>query len=199
MSSANVRAAGDVGFVGTLRIERRTDDRHAVLFEELARLGGRRETTELVQFAEEGLHLSGGGEGYEHSATTVAGEGPDMRHVARGEDRVSGVEDERPIADLDVELTLEDVEPLVLVGMEVAGRAAFLVVGVLNDEELSVRLLGGDLKSHGGDTEVVGCGGTVFTGWDDACRGGQASGLIVGSERLRDGWNGKGERKGGGC
>jgi hypothetical protein len=91
---------------------------------------------------EEGFHLACGGEGDEQLSGAAAGEGPGVRQISGGEDGVAGVEGAAFGADFDEELAFEGVEPLVLMGMDVAGWAALLVVGVLDDEEFAVGVFG---------------------------------------------------------
>ncbi len=98
---------------------------------------------------EEWLHLAGGGEGDDHLAGAVADAGPDVRDVAGSADGVAGVEVEALAADLGDELTFEDVEGLVLMGMDVEGWAAALVHVVLDHEEIALGVLGDDFEGHG--------------------------------------------------
>ena len=100
-------------------------------------------------FVEERLHLAGGGEDDDHLAGAVADAGPDVRDVAGADDGVAGVECEALAADLGDELAFEDVEGLVLVGMDVKGWAAALVHVMLDHEEIAVAVLGEDFEGHG--------------------------------------------------
>lgn len=59
------------------------------------------------------------------------------------------------VADLRDELAVEDVEPLVLMGVDVTGWAAFFVVGMLDGEEGSLGVLGEDFKGEGAVGHVV--------------------------------------------
>jgi hypothetical protein len=110
--------------------------------------------------------LPAGGEGDEQLSGAVAGEGPGVGQISWCEERVAGAQGVAFGADLGDELAFEDVEPLVLMGMEVAGWAALRAVGVFDDEEFAVSVLGEDLEGDGGDAEVVDFFEAVFSSRD---------------------------------
>src|SRR5271170_6768594 len=124
------------GSVRMLDLEWRAEEFHVVGAEESGVL--RRRSLRGGDFVEEWLHLAGGGEDDDHLAGAVADAGPDVRDVAGGDDGVAGVEVEALAADLGDELAVEDVEGLVLVGMDVEGWAAALVHVMLDHKEVAL-------------------------------------------------------------
>jgi hypothetical protein len=135
---------------------------------ELAEEGGilRDHRVGLADSTEERFHLARRGEGDEKPSGTVAGEGPGVGKVSGGEDGVARAQGAAFGADLDEELAFESVEPLVLMRMDVARWSALGMVGVLDDEELAVSVLGEDLEGDGGDAEVVNFFEAVFARGD---------------------------------
>src|SRR5206468_13079684 len=68
-----------------------------------------------------------------------------VRDSLGAEGKRSGRERQTPLADVDGELSFEHVEPLVLVGVDVPGRALACTHGDLEQPELAVRLGAADL------------------------------------------------------
>jgi hypothetical protein len=58
-----------------------------------------------------------------------------MGNLAWGQQRLTRVEEETLCSHLKLELAFEDIEPFILVVMQVASRATFRMEGVLKDEE----------------------------------------------------------------
>jgi hypothetical protein len=122
----------------------------------------------FADLTEEGFHLACGRERDEQLSRAVADEGPGVGHVSGAEDGVAGVEGQALVTDLREELAFENVEPLVLMRVHVAGWAAFCTVGVFDDEEFAVSVLCENFEGDGGDAEVVDFLEAVFAGWDGA-------------------------------
>jgi hypothetical protein len=120
----------------------------------------------LRDFVEEGLNFACGGEGEKELAAALADEGPDVGDIARCEDGVARVEGEALVADLGDELSFENVEPLILMEMEVARRAAFLAHGVFGGEEVAVAVLSEDLVGDGAVPDAARLAGAVLMGED---------------------------------
>ena len=144
--------------------ERWADELHVELAEESGVLCDH--GVGFADAAEEGFHPACGGEGDEQLSGAVAGEGPGVGQISWCEERVAGAQGVAFGADLGDELAFEDVEPLVLMGMEVAGWAALRAVGVFDDEEFAVSVLSEDLEGDGGDAEVVDFFEAVFSSRD---------------------------------
>src|SRR5689334_17205020 len=75
-----------------------------------------------------------------------------MRHLTRCEYRIARFEAEPLMPDLEQELAFQGVEPLVLVVMQVARRAALRVERVLKDKE-AAGALPGHLEGNGANAE----------------------------------------------
>jgi hypothetical protein len=85
---------------------------------------------------------------------------------ARREERVAWPEREALRANLDQKLALDDIEPLVLLIVQVSGRAAPGVEGVLKDEQAAA-VLGRHLEVDGADAEAAPLAEAVCSGGDE--------------------------------
>ncbi len=70
---------------------------------------------------------------------------PDVGHHAWREQRVACAQGDRLVADLERELSFDDVEPLVLLVVEVPRWSALAHVDVLKEEQRAVAVLARDL------------------------------------------------------
>lgn len=93
----------------------------------------------LGHFTEEGFHVPSGRKRYQDPATRLPDKGPDMGNLPRCQQRITRVEVEMVSSHLELELAFEDGEPFILIIMEVACRATFGKVGVLQDEGIRWR------------------------------------------------------------
>ncbi len=92
-------------------------------------------------FAKECFHLPGRGKHDENSSSVISIEGPNMGHLTRAEQRITWLQAHPFPSDLKNKFTLHNVKPLILVMMQVPGRAAFLVKGVFKDKKVAVILM----------------------------------------------------------
>ena len=91
---------------------------------------------ESADLAEELLRLASGLVGIEHPPACVAGGHPAVRHLAWQEDGVTGVRSHQLTANLEIELTLDDVHPLVLSGSTSERRITAPVSRLLGAKDL---------------------------------------------------------------
>lgn len=117
--------------------------------------------------AEEGLYPAGRREGDQDPPTSVADEGPDVRHTARPQKGISRPQDVPLVPHLDDELALESVEPLVLLEVQMPGRTAPGVERVLEHEQSAVRR--DHLEVDRADAEPPGLTGTVRARRHEEC------------------------------
>src|SRR5712692_5343897 len=89
--------------------------------------------------------------------------GPAVRYPARPEGRIAGPKRESLPADLDDVLALDDVEPLVLVVMNVARGPTLGVVRDLTDHQRAVAVSRRDLERERANAEPPRCAGSVVT------------------------------------
>lgn len=147
----------------------------------------------VVAGVEELFHLSGGGIGDEEAAGGVAVEGEGVGDTAGAEDGVSGLEGVELAADFDEIFALQDVEPFVLVVVEVARWASLGGVVVLHGEEVVAAVFGGDFEGGGAVGEDA-LEGVAVLGVGDGGGDGWGGG---GGRSWRGGLGGLGEEAGG--
>lgn len=153
----------------------------------------------LRHVVEQPLHFSGWREGDEEPAGSTADAGPDVRNAARSKSGVAGVEGNALVAYLGDVLTFENVEPLVLMGMNVAGRTTSSEAVVLHGKERSLSVRSEDFEGQGAVGHVVQVAGAVLVVYDGleerrgflCSRGGRWGGRLAKSGG-RDGASGEG-------
>src|SRR5918997_4435466 len=91
-----------------------------------------RAAAQLRKIFEERLYLARGLQGGDQPSSPLPYVGPHVRHLARGEDTISRSRLVALLADLDCVLALEDVEPLVLLAVQVPPRPALVHRGDLS-------------------------------------------------------------------
>jgi hypothetical protein len=111
---------------------------------------------------EERFYLACWREGDDHLPGAVTDTGPDMRDVSGSEDRVSGMEVVTLAADFRDVVSLEYVEQLVLMRMQMEGRAATLVHVMLRHEQGAMRVLCEDFESQGAEAHRMQFTGAVL-------------------------------------
>src|SRR5580658_2181790 len=146
----------------TLGFERRwPDEFHIVSAKHLGIEGGQ---TGYRGGAEELLHLSCRRECNQHSPRLLADGRKSMRDIARAENRISGAQFLAAVADLEEHFALDNVEPFLLVEMQVQRRAAFHQVDVLDEEQTAARIARNNLEEDGAEAERVRLTETVLAG-----------------------------------
>jgi len=116
---------------------------------------------------------AGGREGDEHVAGLFADSAEAVRDHARTEDGFAGMEQLALAAYLEEHRSLHDVEPLILMQVEVNGRTAFEQVLVLDGEDGAAAVARGDLEEDGAEAEGVVFSEAILSGADDVdCAGG---------------------------
>src|SRR5690349_17263978 len=106
----------------------------------------------LGHFTKERFHFACRQEGDQYPAPRFTDICPNVGHLAWCEERIAWLESHPLLPNLDQKLAFQHVEPLVLVIMEVSGRAAFRVECVLKDEETAV-VVRDNLESNRADTK----------------------------------------------
>lgn len=88
-------------------------------------------------FAKKGFHFVGRTESDQQPAKRVTDKGPGMWHLSRSEDRIARFQFNAGRADFGDVLALDDVEPLILIVVQMTRRPAFLasVVPVLEEKK----------------------------------------------------------------
>src|SRR5215217_6725660 len=104
-----------------------------------------RTAAQLRQFVKERLYLARGLQGADQSSGPLPDVRPHVRHLPRSEHGISRAQLVALLADVDDVLALDDVEPLVLLVVQVPTRPAFLDVDDLGDAEAAVSVQGGNL------------------------------------------------------
>src|SRR5215204_7181064 len=104
-----------------------------------------RSAAQRREFIEERLYLTRGLQGSDQSSGPLPDIGPDVRYLSRREDRISGPHLVALLADLDYVFTLDNVEPLVLLVVQVPRRPALVESGYLGNGEAAVRVEGRNL------------------------------------------------------
>ena len=110
------------------------------------------ELWEVTDRFEEFLHVAGGLVEVDDSRGSAAGGRPDVRCCAGDEDGLAGASAEALFADFEIHLAVDDVDPFVLVMVQVAGPAG----GELEDSHGAMGVLAGHLAIDGGPAEVDG-------------------------------------------
>src|SRR5215211_2103040 len=105
----------------------------------------RRQPAHLATLSEERFERTGGLDSHQQRPRVVADVRPDVRDHAGHEQRITRAQREPLVADLEGELALDRIEPLVLLVVEMSRRPAFTHVGVLEDEESPIGIISGDL------------------------------------------------------
>jgi hypothetical protein len=86
-------------------------------------------------FAEEGFHFSRRRKDHQDAPHPTPSIRPDMRDAARAEERVAGLKAHLFLPDLEQKLAFEDVEPFILLEMQVARGTAALVEDIFQDKQ----------------------------------------------------------------
>jgi hypothetical protein len=118
-----------------------------------------------------------------------------VRHAARRQRRLAGAEAQALVADLKRDFTLQHIEPLFLIEMQMERGATVGEVGVLHDEEAARGVIGGDLEKDGAEAERMRFAEAIFAGGDDMESGGWWGGLSTGAVG-KEFWQGCGEQSG---
>lgn len=116
---------------------------------------------------EEGFHQPRGCEGYQNATCGVADMSPDVRQSSRGHEGVAGAEVKPLIPDFHYEVTLQHVEPLVLIVVKVTRWAALRVKDVLEHEQFW-RVDASDLEVDSAHAQPPSLVEAVRAGGDDA-------------------------------
>jgi hypothetical protein len=115
-----------------------------------------RTATQPSEFVEERLYLARGLQGDDHPSPPFPDVGPNMSHLSRSEDRISRAKLVALLADLDYVLALDDVEPLLLLVVQVPRRSALLDVDELPHGQATVRVQGRNLEiDHPGAKDLA--------------------------------------------
>src|SRR5437763_6615768 len=88
-------------------------------------------------FAEKGFHFSSGQERDENPAACFTNKGPKMRNRTWCQQRITWLEVETFQSYLALELAFEDIEPFILVEMQVTWLTTSRHEGVLKDEDIA--------------------------------------------------------------
>lgn len=90
----------------------------------------------------ERLHLVGRRESNQHSAWGVANKCPSVRYLSWPENGITGFHLETLGADFGNVFTFDDVEPFILIVVQMARGATLLATGMLHDKETAAAILG---------------------------------------------------------
>src|SRR5919205_1468453 len=104
-----------------------------------------RSAAQLRKIFEELLYLARRLQGGDQPSRPLPDIGPGVRHLSRPEERIPWPQLVALLADLDRVLAFDDVEPLVLLVVQVPGRPALPQRGDLGDGESSARVQGRNL------------------------------------------------------
>jgi hypothetical protein len=105
-----------------------------------------RSAAQLRKIFEERLYLARGLQGSDRPSRPLPDVRPCVRHLARSEDAISRCWLVALLANLDYVFALEDVEPLVLLVVQVPRRTALVERGDLANSETAVRVQGRNLE-----------------------------------------------------
>src|SRR5829696_6004672 len=104
-----------------------------------------RTTAQLREFVEERLYPARGLQRANQPSRPLPDMCPHVRHLPRSEDGISWAQLVAHVADLDHVLSLDDVEPLFLLVVQVPRRSALFDVDSLGDAEAAVCIQGRSL------------------------------------------------------
>src|SRR5689334_3712944 len=107
----------------------------------------------LRHFAEESLHFPGRQKLDQDAPAPLANKGPHVRNPARGQQRITSMEMEALRPHLELELALKNVEPFLLLVMQVTRRATLRQERILKDEH-TVRVRRRHLKRNSTDAQA---------------------------------------------
>src|SRR5260370_6210728 len=91
----------------------------------------------LGHFAKEGFHVPSREKRDEKPATCLTDKGPDMGNPARCQQRITRLEAKTLCSHLELELAFEDIEPFILVIMQMACRTTFGQEGILQNKRIT--------------------------------------------------------------
>lgn len=115
-----------------------------------------------AHFLKEVFDFSGGLINIENFAGLLPYSGPDVRHVARDENGITGAQAHALVADLKFVFAFENVDPFVLAEMGVTGAATIAIE--FENANRAVAVFGGNFAIHRFGTEMNATGGTSMAG-----------------------------------